>query len=177
MQGEEVLFCDKRGYFDVEDIAICLMNRKRNHKPTLKEMVANILRTVQLDEKGRFEVLVWEERAGAPEQEVHAIRAVSGWAFPFIDLNLAARRINREHLPMLECLVHKTHAKAVPAILSEGLVPGGTGEGLAAKRTHVMMSAYATSVGPDRAGSRSTAQYSIFLDIESLLDSNRMERW
>ena len=71
-----------------------------------------------------------------PDQQEHTprcIRATSGWAFPFIDLELATHidlelathRLAVTHIPLLHCLVHRTHTAAVQGVLRLGLLPGG----------------------------------------------------
>ena len=103
-------------------------------------MIANIVQEVQTNSKDRFEVLVMEraELAAGELEPVDpwAIRAVSGWGFPFISLKSGSVRLTEAHIGLFECMLHQTSHRSVPGILARGLIPGGPEKAGPAAQTH-----------------------------------------
>ena len=123
-QDYQTLACDLAGFFDFDEVAeaLCYLGYMTRHGSHVRTMKGNMIKIVKEDFKSRFEILYVQDEQ---EQTPWAIRATSGWGYPFIDLELACHRLTKDHLPLLECLVHRTSHITVKGILDQGLLPGG----------------------------------------------------
>ena len=151
------------------------MIKRRNEKVSdvyKRRMIVEIIRIAEEDDEGRVDTFITTPFGANPTPR--AVRATSGWGWPWIDLRRAACPLTMAHLVSVETLNHNTSYGALPSILQHGLLPGGKLEGPApGERQHLMLSPYYEG-NTARPGARESENVAIFLDVKQLLRSGHL---